>query len=184
MLRLNCTLGAWKPAVQLPLVDFLHFSWNRVLFRTFGLNAPYHLKVPQRTVIGAVHPTTAKEQGVGPNGASRVILVVEDEWLVREVIVQALRYAGWQVIEASTAEDAIALTRIGHDHIDVIFTDIQLAGRLSGWDVAEQCRAVRADFPVVYASGNAADRSRRVAGSLFFDKPYRAPDVVEACSRL
>ena len=150
----------------------------------FSLIAPHRLKVPQRTVIGAVHPTIAKEQGVSLNGASRVILVVEDEWLVREVIVQALRDAGWQVIEASTAEDAIALTRIGHDHIDVVFTDIQLAGRLCGWDVAEQCRAARADFPVIYASGNAADRSRRVAGSLFFDKPYDVVEVVTACARL
>jgi CheY-like chemotaxis protein len=121
---------------------------------------------------------------VSRNGASRVILVVEDEWLVRDVVVQALRDAGWQVIEASTAEDAIALTRTGHHHIDVVFTDIQLAGRLCGWDVAEQCRAARADFPVIYASGNAADRSRRVAGSLFFDKPYSAADIVDACSRL
>jgi CheY-like chemotaxis protein len=112
---------------------------------------------------------------VSRNGASRVILVVEDEWLVRDVVVQALRDAGWQVI---------ALTRTGHHHIDVVFTDIQLAGRLCGWDVAEQCRAARADFPVIYASGNAADRSRRVAGSLFFDKPYSAADIVDACSRL
>ena len=117
-------------------------------------------------------------------GASRTILVVEDEWLVREVIVQALRDARWQVIEASTAEDAIALMRTGHRYIDVLFTDIQLAGRLCGWDVAEQCRTARADFPVIYASGNASDRSRRVAGSLFFDKPYSTADVVEACCRL
>jgi len=90
---------------------------------------------------------------VSLNGTSRVILVVEDEWLVRDVVAQALRDAGWQVIEASTAEDAIALMRTGHRHIDVVFTDIQLAGRLCGWDVAEQCRAARADVPVIYASG-------------------------------
>ena len=121
---------------------------------------------------------------MNPKGTSQVILVVEDEWLVREVVVQALRDAGWQVIEAGTAEDAIALMRTGHRYIDVVFTDIQLAGRLCGWDVAEQCRAARADFPVIYASGDAADRSRGVEGSLFFDKPYSAADVVEACGRL
>jgi CheY-like chemotaxis protein len=149
-----------------------------------ALNAPHQLKVPQRTVIGAVHPTTEKEQGVSRNGASRVILVVEDEWLVRDVAVQALRDAGWQVIEASTAEDAIALMRAGHQHIDVVFTDIQLPGRLCGWDVAEQCRAKRADIPVIYASGHAADRSRRVTDSLFFNKPYSPDDVVAACGRV
>jgi CheY-like chemotaxis protein len=165
-------------------VDLLHFRWNRVRYRTFSPNAPHHFKVPQRTVIGAVHPNAAKEHGVSRNGTLRVILVVEDEWLVRDAVVQALRDAGWHVIEASTAEDAIALMRTGHPYIDVVFTDIQLAGRLCGWDVAEHCRAARADFPVVYASGNAADRSRRVANSLFFDKPYSTADVVEACGRL
>lgn len=117
------------------------------------------------------------------NGTPRVVLVVEDEWLVRDAIVQALRDAGWQVLEASKAEDAIALLRAGYN-VDVVFTDIQLAGQLCGWDVAEQFRAVREDAPVIYASGNSADRSRRVAGSLFFNKPYQPAEIVEACHRL
>jgi hypothetical protein len=36
---------------------------------------------------------------------------------------------------------------------------------------------------VIYTSGNAMDRSRRVAGSLFFDKPYDQSIVIEACRR-
>ena len=80
------------------------------------LNMPHQIKVPQPAVIGAVQHNTAKEQGVSFNGTSRVILVVEDEWLVRDAIVQALRDAGWQVLEASTAEDAIALLRAGISH--------------------------------------------------------------------
>ena len=98
------------------------------------------------------------------NGTSRVALVVEDEWLVRDVITAALRSAGWEVLETGTGEDAIALMRAGHC-IDLVFTDIQLAGVLGGWDVAEQCRAVQSDLPIIYASGNSVDRSRRVAGS-------------------
>jgi CheY-like chemotaxis protein len=117
------------------------------------------------------------------SGTSRTVLVVEDEWLVREVIAVALQCAGWHVLEASSAEDAIALMRAGH-RVDLVFTDIQLAGSLCGWDVAEQCRAVQPDLSIIYASGNAADRSRRVAGSLFFDKPYQPAEVVEACRRL
>jgi CheY-like chemotaxis protein len=55
--------------------------------------------------------------------------------------------------------------------IDVVLTDIELAGRISGWDVAEQFRAARADVLIIYTSGNSADRSRRVPDSVFFDKP-------------
>ena len=114
---------------------------------------------------------------------SKVALVVEDEWIVRDVITQALRDAGWQVLEASTAEDAIALLR-AENRIDLVFTDIQLGGVLCGWDIGEHCRVARDDFPVIYASGNAADQTRRVAGSLFFDKPYQTEDVVTACRQL
>ena len=117
------------------------------------------------------------------SSTSRVALVVEDEWLLRDVIAEALRCAGWVVLETSTAEDAIALIRAGH-RIDLVFTDIQLAGVQCGWDLAEQCRAVQPELPIIYASGNAADRSRRVAGSLFFDKPYQPEKIVEACRRL
>lgn len=114
---------------------------------------------------------------------ARVILVVEDEWLVRDDIAHALRAAGWDVLEADTAEAAIAFLRAGR-HIDLVFTDIQLAGHMSGWDVAEACRVERADFPIVYASGNSADRTRQVSRSLFFDKPYQAAAILEACHRL
>ena len=117
------------------------------------------------------------------NGTSAVVLVVEDEWAVRSLIAFELRSAGWDVLQAATAEEAIMCLRRG-DRVDVVFTDIQLAGVLSGWDVAEQFRAVRADMPIIYTSGNSVDRARRVVGSLFFEKPYLADVIVEACARV
>ena len=118
---------------------------------------------------------------MGPTGTPLVVLVVEDEWLVRDAIAQALRSAGSKVLETRSAEDAIAHLEAGQQ-VDVVFTDIQLAGSLSGWDVAEQFRTARAEMPIIYASG--IDRSRRVAGSLFFDKPYDATSIVAACRRM
>lgn len=120
---------------------------------------------------------------MGPNGTSRTALVVEDEPLVREMMADAFRGAGWQVLEASSAEAAIALARAAA-RVDLVFTDIQLAGRLSGWDVADALRAIRDDLPIIYTSGNSPDRSRKVIASLFFDKPYLPEDVVEACRGL
>ena len=38
--------------------------------------------------------------------------------------------------------------------------------------------------PIIYTSGNSVDRSRRVANSLFFEKPYRPLEIVEACRQL
>ena len=114
-------------------------------------------------------------------GASGVVLIVEDEWLVREEIACQLRDAGWEVLETGTGEKAIGLLK-SKQRIDVLVTDIQLAGHLSGWDVAEAFRAVHSEMPVIYASANTGDRSRAVANSLFFSKPYKSAEILEACA--
>jgi len=109
--------------------------------------------------------------------SSAVILVVEDEWLLRDEIVHHLKNAGWEVLEASTGEGAVGLLET-EQHIDVLVTDIQLAGYLNGWDVAEAFRAARPDIPVIYASGNSAEPSRAVANSRFFAKPANISEIV------
>ena len=67
-------------------------------------------------------------------------------------------------------EEAIKCLPRG-DRVDIVVTDIQLAGVLNGRDVAEQCRAVRADMPTIYTSGNSVDRSRKVVDSVFLRNP-------------
>jgi CheY-like chemotaxis protein len=56
-----------------------------------------------------------------------VVLVVEDEWLVRGFLVSHLQDAGWRVLEADSAEQAIAMLKAGQP-IGILVTDIQLAG--------------------------------------------------------
>jgi DNA-binding response OmpR family regulator len=93
--------------------------------------------------------------------------------------VQYLREHGCTVLEAETAERAIAMCG-STTHVDVLFTGINLDGSISGWDVAEAFRAARPGTEIVYTSGNGADRSRCVSRSQFFGKPYRLPDIL-AC---
>ena len=97
---------------------------------------------------------------------ARVALVVEDEWIVRNNIVNELRESGWTVVETATGEEALAL--LADREVDVVLTDIQLAGAMTGWDVARAARGARPNLPVIYASANASDPLRRVEGSLFF----------------
>jgi CheY-like chemotaxis protein len=68
--------------------------------------------------------------------------------------------------------------------VDAVFTDIQLAGHMDGWDVAEELRRSSPALPIVYTSGNAADRSWQVGESRFFDKPYVPTTVIEVCKDL
>jgi two-component system, response regulator PdtaR len=112
-----------------------------------------------------------------------VILVVEDEWLLREGIADYLQDAGCVVIQAETAERAIDICR-SDTPVDILFTDIRLDGSGTGWEVAEAFRDARGDAPVIYASGNPVEPARCVSGSVYFDKPYRPADILRACARL
>ena len=111
------------------------------------------------------------------------VLVVEDEWLLREEISEEFRHAGWNVLESSTGEDGLAAAQHG-GRLDAVVTDIGLAGMLSGWDVAEALRLMRPELAIVYASGNSGERARMVSGSIFLTKPYRTAEIVETCRRL
>jgi CheY-like chemotaxis protein len=109
------------------------------------------------------------------------ILIVEDEFFLRETVAEYLRDCGWTVLEAASGEDA--LLHLDAPGIDVVCTDIRLGGELNGWDVGEAFRRKLPELPVIYATGRAIEPQRRVQGSLFFDKPY-APEQIRAASEL
>ncbi|MHA4835880.1 response regulator [Sphingopyxis sp. MSC1_008] len=108
------------------------------------------------------------------------ILVVEDEWLVRIDLVDALEAAGLTVSEAEAGEEALEALESGA-HFDVLVTDIRLAGEMTGWDVADHYRRLHPAGGVIYASANVALAARAVAGSEFFTKPVAVRSLVEQC---
>jgi CheY-like chemotaxis protein len=112
-----------------------------------------------------------------------VVLVVEDEWMLREALVEYLQDAGCLVFEADSGEDALSVLDSKQD-IDVLLTDIRLNGGMNGWQVGEEVRRRHADMPVIYASGQPIEASLRVPGSLFFRKPYNPSEILRACEQL
>jgi CheY-like chemotaxis protein len=111
------------------------------------------------------------------------ILVVEDEALPRLDLVETLSEAGYEVLEASNAHQALGYLRTRRP-IDVVITDIDLGEGPTGWDVAETFRAARSAIPIIYISGAAGDRRRSVPGSVFFAKPCRTLDILKVCRGL
>ena len=113
-----------------------------------------------------------------PDATLGSVLVVEDEWLILADLVTEWKHAGWEVVEARTGESALQELE-ANQSIDLLITDIRLAGHLSGWDVAEAARIVRPTLPVIYTSGNSANKSRQVDGSVFLSKPCQTAEVVQ-----
>jgi DNA-binding response OmpR family regulator len=106
-------------------------------------------------------------------GERRHILLVEDDVLVAAMTRDALEYAGFEVTALIAAEDALSLAMMDVP-FDLVVTDIDLAGPMTGWDLAESLREMRRDVPIIYASAQAetAGAGLRVGNSLFLSKPY------------
>lgn len=102
---------------------------------------------------------------------------------MRYDIATCLREAGYRVVESASGEQAVTLCRSA-TAIDMVFTDINLGGSISGWDVAECFRRERRDIPVLYVSGERIDRERCVPGSMFVAKPFQHSDILNAFHRL
>jgi CheY-like chemotaxis protein len=105
------------------------------------------------------------------------VLVVEDEPDLRELMVEELVDAGFEVVDAEIGHAAIAIIDSGRP-IDVLFTDIRLPGVLDGWQIAQHAREVYPDIHVIYASGYSGDLSAQVPNSLYVHKPYLPSAII------
>jgi CheY-like chemotaxis protein len=142
------------------------------------------LENPDRTISSARQALwLGGKSALVPVPHALVVLVVEDEFLLRCDVTDSLREAGYSVVETASGEEAIGFCK-SNMSIDIVFTDISLIGSASGWDVGECFRADRPNVSLIYTSGKSIDPERRVPGSAFIAKPYQNDDVVDACERL
>ena len=107
------------------------------------------------------------------------VIVVEDDALIRMVAADMLANAGFTVIEAGHAGEAVALLEAHASGIHVLFTDIHMPGAMDGLALAHYASSHWPWIGLLIASGHAApDMSERPAGSRFLPKPYDPDHVV------
>ena len=109
-----------------------------------------------------------------------VVLVVEDEFLVRMDIAQSLEDDGFLVLEASNADEAIDLLN-AHPEIRLMFTDIDMPGSMDGLKLAAAVRDRWPPVKIIVTSGHRtmSDETLPVVGR-FFSKPYAPSRVIHA----
>ena len=115
------------------------------------------------------------------------ILLVEDEFLVRDMAAESLRDRGFDVLEAETGDKAAELL-VDPDGVDVLFTDVQMPGALDGVALAVRARELYPAIPIIIASGYAPQLGERLSGFdpqvVFLRKPYRMTEVADMAWRL
>lgn len=111
---------------------------------------------------------------------SRTVILVEDHAPVRELYAEALRAAGWRVIERASAQGL--LTLIGHERADVVVMDWTLPGK-SGLEALQaikkerQTRHVRVILLTAHSASSLREAALAAGAELFLEKPLR-PDAL------
>src|SRR3954471_9911597 len=101
-----------------------------------------------------------------------VVLIVEDEFLIRMYAADMIKEAGYEVVEAIDADAAIVILETRGD-IRVIFTDIQMPGSMDGLKLAHAVRDRWPPVHIVATSGHYAfNKGDLPTGTVFLQKPY------------
>jgi CheY-like chemotaxis protein len=113
-----------------------------------------------------------------------VVLVVEDEFLLRMDAVEMIEEAGFEVVEAGNADEAIGILERRLD-IRVVFTDIQMPGSMNGLKLAAAVRGRWPPIKIIATSGHYAIRVGDLPeGGIFLPKPYTSERISIALREL
>jgi two-component system, response regulator PdtaR len=113
-----------------------------------------------------------------------VVLIVEDEFLIRMDAVDMVRAAGFDAVEAENADEAIGILEARLD-ITLVFTDIQMPGSMDGLKLAAAIRGRWPPIKIVATSGMLkVSEDDLPAGSRFLPKPYNARQIAATLREL
>lgn len=120
-----------------------------------------------------------KVMGSVAKGKRTLILVVEDDFLLRMDAVQMIEEAGFDTLEAANADEAILILEARND-INVIFTDIDMPGSMDGLKLAHAVRGRWPPIQIITTSGHVTVQDKDLpTGGRFIPKPYSSGYVTE-----
>jgi signal transduction histidine kinase len=145
-----------------------------------GLGTAVRLYLPAVTTPEEEKVVNADNESVPTAVAGEVVLVVEDDAMVRRLAVQLLQRLGYRTIEAGDGPAALKVLQ-GADRIDLLFSDVVLPKGLNGVEVAREALTLRPGLKVLYMSGYTADVIQRQGGLepgiQLVNKPFRRVEL-------
>jgi two-component system cell cycle sensor histidine kinase/response regulator CckA len=148
----------------------------------FGSTFVVFLPATDKQLDGNVDHDSAPK----PNMGKGTLLVVEDEAAVRQLAHQVLESHGYEILEASSGQEAIEVWRKNNGKIDLLLTDMIMPGGLSGRELAERLQREKKDLKVICMSGYSVELSgkslTRESGFNFLAKPFDMSQLVQIVS--
>jgi len=143
---------------------------------TFKVYLPRELSSPSKST--ATRPAGSATRGSG----AETVLVVEDEEALRGIAERILCEAGYRVLSAATAGDALQICNEHQGKIDLLLTDVVMP-KMGGRVLSGRLVVVRPEAKVLYMSGYAdeaiAHQGTLVRGTHFISKPFSAAELAE-----
>jgi DNA-binding NtrC family response regulator len=122
-----------------------------------------------------------------PNGTgamARTVLLVEDDAILRLLIVEALSLIDLDAAECGTAAEAMAILEAEHRHV-LVLTDICMPGEMDGLELAKTIWGRWPQLPVIVSSGNrVVSHGSLPANAMFMRKPWALDTLHETVKRL
>jgi DNA-binding response OmpR family regulator len=112
------------------------------------------------------------------------ILVVEDDQLIQAMVEEALLDGGFASVLVGSGEEAIGILQNDKNAIRALITDINLSGRLDGWEVGRTAREIDPTVPVMTGTHGEEWTSKGVPNSVLLAKPFAPAQIVTAISQL
>ena len=141
------------------------------VYSEVGRGTTFKIYLPRATQPASVMPPPTKEN---TRGGSETILLVEDDAAVRTIVRTVLHRAGYDVLEAENAGEALLVYEQNKKPVHLLLTDVVMP-RMSGRVLAERLIAMRPDLSVIYMSGYTNDAIVRQgvleANVAFLQKP-------------
>jgi PAS domain S-box-containing protein len=162
-----------------------HQGWIKVDNRP-GRGVTFQVYLPANTTAVAKTPPIISKPK--PRGGKETILLVEDEWEVRDLIRKILIRHGYQVLEATNGVEAISVWQGQSETVALLVTDLVMPAGLSGQELARQLQAAQPNLKVVFISGYSAEIAGRElqlhGGEAFIQKPFATDHLLETIRRI
>ena len=120
----------------------------------------------------------AVKTGSNPAPTTPTVLLAEDDFLVRLVVAESIRDAGFRVIEAVSGDEALSVLKSG-TCVDAVVTDFNMPGAIDGVRLAKLVREYRPRAKIVLMSGALTRAPEGCDVDRFLTKPFLPSDIVD-----
>ena len=145
-----------------------------------GLGTTIRVYLPAAEGLAPAKRADLEPESFEPLHGREMILIVEDDPLVREYAVRCVESLGYRSVAAESGDEALRIIAEGQP-IDVLLTDIVMPGGFSGWELAKRAATIIPGLRVLFSSGYALEtlneRHQLPDGAMFLGKPYRKVDL-------